>query len=158
MVRNILKSKTSRIQTTTSHKGVDRSLAYISSRFHRRIQLKDMVKVSTMSRRGFCKAFKKKTGVNPGEYLRYLRVECAKRLLVEQDLKLRQIAPRCGFRSENTLAVAFQREVGMSPKQFQRQFWLSVYRTHPPESLLSTTILDLAAAPRESRKRSTVYL
>ncbi len=112
----------------TGHAAVDRSLAFMAKKFCQPIQLGDLVKVSRMSRRGFFKAFVKRVGVNPGAHLRALRIEYAKHLLVEQDLKLEAIAPKCGYRSVNSFCVAFAREVKTSPKKFQRQYWLAVCR------------------------------
>lgn len=108
------------------HVGVSQGLEFMVRNFSRPIQLEDVVKASKMSRRGFCKIFKKKVGINPGLFLRCLRAERAKLLLIQQDLKLREIAALCGYRSENTFCVAFLREVGMSPKKFQREYLLSV--------------------------------
>lgn len=117
-------------ETLTGHAGIDRSLGYLRGNYCRPIQLKHLVKVSSMSRRGYFKAFQKHVGVNPGMFLRSLRIQHASQLLMEQDFDLKQIAPLCGFRSVNTFCVAFQREKGMSPKRFQRQYLLSVCRTY----------------------------
>jgi AraC-like DNA-binding protein len=67
-------------------------------------------------------------GCSPGSILRHARIECAKQILVERDLTLKDIAKRCGYRSENTLCIAFQRATGMAPKQFQRDAWMTTYR------------------------------
>ena len=116
------------VQVAASHAGVYKSLKFIRKNFSAPIQLKDLVKISGMSRRGFQKAFKKNVGTNPGLFLRSLRIEQAKRLLVEHDMKLSQIAARCGFRSENTFCIAFLRDMKTSPKRFQRQCWLTTCR------------------------------
>jgi AraC-like DNA-binding protein len=121
-------SKIAGLDIATKHADIERSLDFMTQNFCEPIQLRDMVKVSGMSRRGFCKAFNRKVGANPGAVLRHIRIEYAKRLLVECDLSLRQIAQQCGFRSENTFCVAFQRAVGMPPKKFQRQYWLAICR------------------------------
>lgn len=114
--------------TTVKHAGIGRSLGFLSKKFSEPIQLADLVKVSGMSRRGFSKAFQRNVGANPGAVLRHIRIEHAKRLLVEDDLSLKQLARRCGYRSENTFCVAFRRSTKMSPKKFQRQHWLGIYR------------------------------
>jgi len=111
----------------TNHPGIDRCLGFLAQNFHEPIQLIDLVKVSGMSRRGFYKAFHRCSGANPGAVLRHLRVEHAKRLLIEHDLLLKQVAKLCGYRSENTFCVAFQRAVGIPPKKFQRQFLMTLY-------------------------------
>lgn len=96
------------------------------------IKLKDLEKVAGLSRRGFQKAFRKHAGSSPGQVLRHLRIENAKRLLTESDVKLEIVASHCGYRSANTFCIAFRQVVGVSPKKFQRQAWLSTYRRRQP--------------------------
>jgi AraC-like DNA-binding protein len=115
---------------TVRHAGVDRSLRYINQHFSRPIGIRELLKVSGLSRRGYMKAFKRGTNINPGRYLRMVRIEHASRLLIEQDLPLKLIASQCGFRSENTFCVAFSREMKISPKRYQRQYWLTTCRDH----------------------------
>jgi AraC-like DNA-binding protein len=114
--------------SAANHPGIDRCLGFMAQNFHEPIQLKDLVKVSGMSRRGFCKAFNRYVGANPGAVLRHVRIEYAKQILVEHDLVLKQVAKQCGYRSENTFCVAFQSVMGTSPKRLQRNYWLSIYR------------------------------
>jgi transcriptional regulator GlxA family with amidase domain len=114
---------------TSNHKAVSRSLQFMAQNYTRPIQLGDVVVASGMSRRGFLKAFIRHVGRTPGSFMRQARIEFAKRLLIELDLPLKTIVPIIGFRSENTFCIAFNRATGMAPKQFQRQAWLSVYRT-----------------------------
>jgi len=101
----------------------------MAQNYTRPIQLGDVVAASGMSRRGFVKAFSRHVGHAPGSFMREARIEFAKRLLIELDLPLKTIATVIGFRSENTFCIAFHRATGMSPKRFQRQAWLSAYRT-----------------------------
>jgi len=56
------------------------------------------------------------------------RIEFAKQLLVDHDLTLKEIARLCGYRSECTFCVAFQRKMKVSPKKYQRQVWLDERR------------------------------
>jgi transcriptional regulator GlxA family with amidase domain len=111
-----------------THAGVAKSLRYISVNYCRPIRVSDLEKIGGLSRRGFLKAFRKHTGVSPAQVLRQLRVERAKRLLVECDLPLEQLAAQCGFRSANSFWVAFREVTGVAPKQFQRHTWLENYR------------------------------
>lgn len=113
---------------TVKHAGINKCLDFMANNFCAPIQLKDLVKVSGLSRRGFGKAFRRCLGANPGAFLRSIRIGYAKRLLIEHDLLLKQVAKKCGYRSENTFCVAFQRTVGVPPKKFQRQYLLEIYR------------------------------
>jgi transcriptional regulator GlxA family with amidase domain len=122
----------------TKHGGVNRSLAFMAKKFCQPIAVKDLVAISGLSRRGFFKAFEKHVGANPGAVLRHARLEYAKRLLTGQDLKLKAIAQRCGYRRKNTFCVAFQRTTGMAPKQFQRRYGLAASQRNPRGGLQQT--------------------
>ena len=111
-----------------NHAGIDKCLNFMAKNYCKPIQLAELMEVSGFSRRGLHKAFNRCLGENPGAILRRVRIERAQRLLVEHDLKLKQIAELCGYRSENTFCVAFQRTMGVAPKQFQRRYWLAVIR------------------------------
>lgn len=109
------------------HAGIARSLKFIVKNFDADIRIAGLENVAGLSRRGFLKAFQKHTGRKPGEVLRQLRIEYAKRLLVQYDLPLKELARVSGFKSANTFCVAFRRMTGCSPKKFQRQAWLTTY-------------------------------
>lgn len=119
------------LKNGVSHVGVNRCLRFLTKHFSRPIRLEDLVKTAGMSRRGFIKAFNRHIGLTPAAVLRQMRIEYAKQLLVEEDLPLKVIASRTGFRSENTFCVAFSRAMGMPPKKYQRQVWLADRRANP---------------------------
>ena len=104
-----------------NHPGVARSLRYMWEHCHEPIGVDDLVRVAAMSRRSFHDVFVKHLGRPPGAELQHLRIELAKRLLVESDDKMETIAERSGYQSSNSLWVAFRLATGMTPKQFQVQ-------------------------------------
>lgn len=112
------------------HAHVSRSLKFIAANYRQPFKLNKLVKVSRMSRRGFLKAFLNHTGMRPGQLLRQVRIEQSKRLLIENDLKLAEIAALSGYERLNSFCVAFRRVAGVAPKKFQRQAWLENYRRH----------------------------
>jgi len=110
--------------------------------------------ISGMSRRGLTKAFHMHLGFSPGSVLRHVRIERAKQILVERDLTLKDIAKHCGYRSENTFCIAFQRATGMAPKKFQRDAWLTIYRIYrqtEADSILKKSQL-LPPMPKQNLK------
>jgi len=106
-----------------NHKGVANSLRFIWEHYHEPINVKDLVGVAAMSRRGLHKAFLENLGRTPGQELQRVRIERAKRLLGESDHKVEIIAGMCGFQSANSFCVAFKQASGMSPKQFRDTFF-----------------------------------
>jgi len=101
------------------HKGVANSLRFILEHASQPISVKDLVGVAAMSRRGLHKAFLENVGRTPGQELRRVRIERAKRLLAESNHKLEVLAGLCGYQSANSFCVAFKQATGMPPKQFQ---------------------------------------
>lgn len=69
----------------------------------------------------FAKAFKRSTGVAPHDYLMRQRVERAKALLIDTDLKIAEIASSCGFCDQSHLARRFKRLVGIAPAAFRAE-------------------------------------
>jgi len=118
-------SDLSRMPAGVQHRGVNRSLAFIDQNFHRPIGLLEVVKASGMSRRGLLKAFNRHLGMAPASFLRQIRLKHAKRLLAEHNIRLCELARRCGYRSVNSFCVAFQREMRLAPKQYQRRYLLA---------------------------------
>ncbi len=101
------------------HKGVANSLRFIWEHASQPISVKDLVGVAAMSRRGLHKAFLENVGRTPGQELQRVRIERAKRLLVESTHKLEVLASMCGYQNANSFCVAFKQATGQSPKQYR---------------------------------------
>lgn len=65
--------------------------------------------------------FKKETGVNISDYIRFARVERAKLLLSTTDLTIAQIAQQLQFCSSSYFSEAFRIVTGLTPQQWRRQ-------------------------------------
>lgn len=61
------------------------------------------------------KRFKKYTGISLGEYICRVRVERAKRLMLDSNLRLADIARRVGLNDTRALNIIFKRVEGMAP-------------------------------------------
>jgi len=72
----------------------------------------DMAAFVNMSPRHFARLFKRETGIAPGEYLRKLRAEAARRRLKQGSGKRLQVASQVGFGSARSL----QRSLAAGPR------------------------------------------
>ena len=113
-----------------NHPGIAKSLRFMWDHCHEPICVNDLAKVASMSLRSFHQVFVDHIGRSPGAELQHIRIEIAKRLLVESDEKLEAIAERCGYQSGNSLWVAFRQATGTSPKKFQQEWGRT--RVEPP--------------------------
>ncbi len=69
----------------------------------------------------FCKLFKRATGLNFTEYLSQVRVEKAKSLLPNPNLRVSEIAYQIGFQSLTHFNRVFKRITGQSPTGYRKR-------------------------------------
>jgi LacI family transcriptional regulator len=86
------------------------------------LRVADIVKSISVSRRTLECAFVRELGRSVHDEILGARVEQAKRLLEETDLKPFQIALRCGFPFASGLSRSFSRVVGMTPVKYHQRF------------------------------------
>jgi LacI family transcriptional regulator len=105
-----------------NHPGLARCLRYIWENYQKPMGMDDLARVAALSRAGLFKAFIKKIGRTPGSELQRVRMEHAKRLLLQSKMKMEEVAELSGYQSSNSLWFAFKRSTGMSPRQYQKQY------------------------------------
>jgi YesN/AraC family two-component response regulator len=69
----------------------------------------------------FCKLFKKATGLNFTDYVSRVRIEKAKNLLLNPNLRISEIAFEVGFQSLTHFNRVFKKIIGQSPTQYRGQ-------------------------------------
>ena len=83
------------------------------------VGVEDVVRAAGTSRGRLYALFDKHLGQGIGEKLTSLRLDAAKRLLMETDLKIYAIAIRTGFSGYEHLTRSFSRTVGIGPGAFR---------------------------------------
>jgi AraC-like DNA-binding protein len=73
----------------------------------------------------FCKMFKKISGVNFTDYVSRVRIEKAKDLLLNPNLRISEIAYEVGFQSLTHFNRVFKRILGQSPTEYRGQLTLA---------------------------------
>jgi len=100
---------------------ITRAKDYIRERQTEDISLGEVAKAVNTSTFYFCKMFKKVTGLNFTDYLSRLRIEKAKNLLLNPNLRISEIAYEVGFQSLTHFNRVFKRIIGQSPTQYRNQ-------------------------------------
>ena len=67
----------------------------------------------------FCKLFRKVTGINFTEYVSRVRIEKAKNLLLNPNLRISEIAYEVGFQSLTHFNRVFKKLIGQSPTEYR---------------------------------------
>lgn len=93
-------------------------IEYVDAYLDRDLTLAELAAVAHMSPNYFTQLFKQSTGLSPHQYVIQRRVERAKRLLIEGELAIADIALQVGFAHQSHLNRHFKRWVGVTPKVF----------------------------------------
>ena len=83
------------------------------------VSLMDIAKQVGVSVQYLCRMFKQSTGMSPHQYLLRERVFMARRLILEGDLPLAEIALEVGFTDQSKLSTTFKNIMGYSPSQLR---------------------------------------
>ena len=94
---------------------------YISLHFHEPISLSTLSKTFSMSISRLSKTFKAHTGIGIIEYISYVRISNAEKLLVESNYSITEIAGMCGFNDSNYFSTVFKSVKNVSPKEYRKQ-------------------------------------
>jgi AraC-like DNA-binding protein len=100
---------------------ITRAKQFIRDNQSEDLSLGQVAKAANMSTFYFCKMFKKATGLNFTEYLSRVRVEKAKNLLLNPNLRISEIAYEIGFQSLTHFNRVFKKVAGQSPTEYRLQ-------------------------------------
>ncbi len=105
--------------TALSPAQLRRVVLYIEQHLDEDLPLTVLAAVADLSPSHFARRFKAATGQAPHRYVLARRVNGAKRLLLETDLPLAEVAAETGFSSQAHLTGIFGRAVGMTPGAYR---------------------------------------
>ena len=100
---------------------IARAKAYIEEHQAENLRLKEVAAAVNTSSFYFCKMFKKATGLNFTDYVSRIRIEKAKNLALNPNLRISEIAFEVGFQSLTHFNRVFKRVTGLSPTEFRAQ-------------------------------------
>jgi len=86
---------------------------------HSNFNIEDLAQEMNMSRSSFYRKFVSLTEITPNDYLRKYRINKSIELMNEGTRNLGEISEICGFSTPGNYSVAFKKEKGISPKQYQ---------------------------------------
>jgi AraC family transcriptional regulator len=92
---------------------------YMNAHLGEDISLADISTQLCISQYHFARLFKQSMGITPHAYLIQQRVDKARQLLRQTELTVLDIADQCGFANPSHLAKHFQKQTGITPRQFR---------------------------------------
>ncbi|WP_025144212.1 AraC family transcriptional regulator [Pedobacter jeongneungensis] len=110
---NFLENEKDRIQSIYN---------YTISNYKNKIELKEIAAVAKISPNSFCKFFKTKSRKTYTQFLNEIRVGQACKLLIENDLTVKEICYDCGFYNFTSFHKYFREITGKTPLKYQQAF------------------------------------
>lgn len=96
-------------------------LHYISQHYSEDITLDQVSRMVELSRTYVCGMFKKEMGVNLTNYIMNYRIEKAKELLRDTNLRSYEIAEKVGFQDDSYFSRTFKKVTGRSPNAYKKE-------------------------------------
>jgi AraC-like DNA-binding protein len=95
---------------------------YSLKNFKRAIQLDEIAHVANISPNSFCRYFKSRTRKTYSQFLIEVRVGHACKLLIENNISIKQLCYESGFNNFTSFHKYFKMITGKSPLNYQREF------------------------------------
>jgi AraC-like DNA-binding protein len=95
---------------------------YSLKNFRRAIQLDEIAHVANISPNSFCRYFKSRTRKTYSQFLIEVRVGHACKLLIENNISIKQLCYESGFNNFTSFHKYFKMITGKSPLNYQREF------------------------------------
>lgn len=94
---------------------------YIQTNFQSNINLDSLCETFTISKSYLSRRFKSVFGIGINDYITYIRLLHAEKLLRTTDYPITQIATECGYSDSNYFSTAFKKFKGMTARQFRQE-------------------------------------
>ena len=98
---------------------IERAVSTMWQRYDEPLSLDAMAHSAFLSRFYFSRSFRSVTGTSPGRFLSAIRLYQAKKLLLETELSVTDIAYGVGYNSPGTFISRFSRSVGLPPARYR---------------------------------------
>jgi two-component system, response regulator YesN len=109
------------IGASTTDVVVKRMLAYMEKNYDQDLKLESIAKIFNYNSAYLGKVFRKETGESFNNVLDHIRIENAKQLLLETELKVYQVSEQVGYSNIDYFYSKFKKYVGISPKEFKHK-------------------------------------
>lgn len=99
---------------------IQKAISFMEEQYHRDISLQDIADAVHLTPNYFANLFKEHAGETVFGYLTRIRMDQAKRLLLQTGLKSYEIALRVGYSDANYFGKAFKKQFGLTPVEYRK--------------------------------------
>ena len=97
---------------------------YIRNNYMKDITLRSLSHDFSISESHLSRRFKEVSGIGINEYLTYVRIMNAEKLLRSKKMPITEIAAACGFNDSNYFSTVFKRIKGITPLKFSKSTYV----------------------------------
>lgn len=102
-------------------KKTDKVVDYIRGNYSEKLRLCELAELCHLSQDSVSRLFKQEQGLTVQEYIKNIRIEFAKKKLLNQSSSIQQVAISVGYDNISLFNRQFKQVVGVSPKAFRIQ-------------------------------------
>lgn len=109
---------------------IEKTIDFFENNYFNDIGLEEISKNVNLHPVYFNRLFSSTMGIPPIAYLKHLRLTKSKELLLGTNLKIIDIAQKCGFSTSSYFIVQFKKEFGCTPAEFRsknNELYLKIY-------------------------------
>jgi len=103
---------------------LSRALSVIHEDFSESLNVENLATEAGLSRTAFSQRFNKLMGVSVSQYITHWRLQKAKKMLLQTDKNMLDIALRIGYQTEAAFNKVFKRHFGVAPGAYRRKHYL----------------------------------
>jgi len=101
---------------------IRKMIEYIDKNFTRKLTSEEIARISGLSMSRCLHLFKEETGMSLSEYIKKLRVDYGKYLILNADISLADCSIEVGFFDQSHFTKTFKQVEKMTPSQFRRKY------------------------------------
>ncbi|MBD2863127.1 AraC family transcriptional regulator [Paenibacillus oceani] len=98
------------------------AIDYMEHHYAGKVQMERVSQTVNLSPYHFSSLFKKVFGLPPIRYLTRIRIEQAKRMLLDSDIPVTDVAEKSGFCNINYFDKVFKEQTGFTPMEYRKRF------------------------------------
>ncbi|WP_193726850.1 response regulator [Paenibacillus guangzhouensis] len=104
---------------------ISRVRKFIEEHLHEELKREDIAASVYLNPAYLSRLFKKETGLSISDYILGVRMDKAKKLLVESGVKVSNVAELTGYGHFSHFAKMFKRVIGISPQEYRKKFQIN---------------------------------
>ena len=108
---------------------VQNMIKYINNNYQNNISVDGLADIFHISKSSVLRKFKRYTGSNINEYINFIRILNAEKLLLENHLSITETAFLCGFNDSNYFSTVFKKFKGVPPLKYVKKHKIDIINT-----------------------------